>query len=39
MALTDFEVVEIVSRGDFDDAGAVFGVGVFIGDDRDGAGS
>ena len=35
MALTDFEVVEVVGRGDFDGASAVFWVGVFVGDDGD----
>lgn len=33
MAFADFEVVEIVSRGNLDGAGTVLGVGVFIGDD------
>ena len=37
VALPYFEVVEIVSRGDFDGAGAVFWVGVFVGNDGDGA--
>ena len=35
VALTDFEIVEIVRWGDFDGAGAVGGVGVFVGDNRD----
>lgn len=35
MAFADFEIVEIVSWGDFDGAGAILGVGVFVGDDGD----
>jgi len=35
MAFTDFEIVEVVSGGDFDSAGAVFGVGVLVGDNGD----
>ena len=37
MALADLEVVEVVGGGDFDGAGAVSGVGVVVGDDRDGS--
>lgn len=33
MTFADFKVVEIVSRGDLDGAGAILGVGVFVGDD------
>ena len=37
MALADFEVVEVVRRGDLHRARAELGVGVFVGDDRDAA--
>ena len=37
VTLADFEIIEIVGRGNLDGAGAVGGVGVFVGDDRDGA--
>ena len=37
MTLTNFEVVEIVGGGDFHGAGAVRGVGVLVGNDRDDA--
>ena len=35
MTFTDFKIVEVVGGGDFDGAGAVFGVGVFVGNHRD----
>lgn len=35
MALTNFKIVEIVGGGNLDGAGAVLGVGVFVGDDGD----
>ena len=35
VALTDLEVVEIMSRGDLDRARALFRVGIFIGNNRD----
>ena len=35
MAFADLEVVEVMSRGNFDSAGAVSRVGMFVGDDRD----
>lgn len=35
VTLANFEIVEIVGGGDFDGAGAVFGVGVLVGDDGD----
>ena len=35
MAFADLEVVKVVGGGDFDGAGAVGGVGVFVGDDGD----
>lgn len=35
MTLADFKVVEIVGGGNFNGAGAVSGVGVFVGDNRD----
>ncbi len=35
MAFTNFKIVEIVGGGNLDGAGAVLGVGVFVGDDGD----
>ncbi len=37
MAFADFKIIEIVGGGNLDGAGAIGGVGVFVGDDRDGA--
>ena len=37
MTLADFEIIEIVSWGNFDGASAISGVGVFVGDNRNGA--
>ena len=33
MALPDLEIVKVVRRGDLHRAGALFGVGIFVGDD------
>ncbi len=33
MAVSDLKVIGIMGRGDFDDAGAKFRIGVLIGDD------
>ena len=38
MALADIEIVEIMGRRDLDRAGALLGVGILIGNDRDAAG-
>ena len=35
MALADLEIVEVVAGRDLDRAGALFGIGIFVGDDRD----
>ena len=35
--LADLEIVEVVRRRDLDRAGALLGVGIFVGDDRDAA--
>lgn len=35
MAFTNFKIVEIVGGGNLDGAGAVLGVGVFVGNDGD----
>ncbi len=37
MALADFKVVEVVRRGDLDRARTLFGIGVFVADDRNAA--
>ena len=34
MALADLEVVEVVGRGDLHRPGALLGIGVVVGDDR-----
>ena len=35
MPLADLEIVEVMRRGDFHRAGALLGIGIFVGDDRD----
>ena len=35
MVVSNFKIVKIVGRGNFDRAGAVLGIGVLVGDDRD----
>ena len=35
MAESDFVIIGVVGRSDFNGAGAVFWIGVFVGDDRD----
>lgn len=37
MALADFKIVEIVGRSNLDGASAISGIGVFVGNDRNGA--
>ncbi len=36
VALADLEIVEVVAGRDLDGAGAFLGIGIFVGDDRDG---